>query len=70
MSISDFNTSFWYFLSTWAVPSENTNLYQANGTDASCTAQGFFVQLGIATPLYNFALSFYYLLLIRYRLDE
>jgi len=38
----------------------------AFGTDATCTAQGFFFQMGFAVPLYNATLSLYFLLRIRY----
>jgi hypothetical protein len=70
MSICDFNTSFWYFLSTWPIPRGTPNVFAPSGTQASCTAQGFFIQFGIATPLYNAALAFYYLLIIRYQWKE
>ena len=70
MSICDFNTSFWYFLGTWPIPRGTSNVFAASGTQASCTAQGFFIQFGIATPIYNAALSFYYLLIIRYQWKE
>lgn len=70
MSICDFNTSFWYFLSTWPIPKDTANVFAPSGTRASCTAQGFFIQFGIATPLYNAALAFYYLLIIRYQWKE
>jgi len=70
MSISDLNTSFWYTLSTWPIPSETSNVYAPLGTRGSCVAQGFFVQLGIATPIFNAMLSIYYLLIIRYGWKE
>jgi hypothetical protein len=70
MSICDFNTSFWYFLSTWPIPRGTANVFAPSGTTASCTAQGFFIQFGIATPLYNAALALYYLLIIRYQWKE
>lgn len=70
MSISDLNTSFWYSLSTWPIPSETSNVYAPLGTQGSCVTQGFFVQLGIATPIFNGMLSIYYLLMIRYGWKE
>jgi hypothetical protein len=71
MSISDWNSSFWtYVLSSWMLPSEsysaNTTFFSASGTWATCNLQGFMFQLGIATPLYNAALSLYYVLLLKY----
>ena len=70
MSIVDFNTSFWYFLSTWPIPRSTANVFAPSGTRGSCTVQGFFIQFGIATPLYNAALALYYLLIIRYQWKE
>lgn len=70
MSINDFITSFWYSLSTWPIPAGTPNLYGPSGSQAFCAAQGFFVQLGIATPLFNAALAFHYLFTIRYRWKE
>ncbi len=70
MSLVDVNTSFWYFLSTWPIPRNTPNIFATVGTTGSCTAQGFFIQFGIATPIYNAALSFYYMLIIRYQWKE
>ena len=70
MSICDFNTSLWYSLSTWPIPEGTANVYAPSGTRGSCTAQGFFIQFGIATPLYNAALAIYYLLIVRYQWKE
>lgn len=57
------------FLSTWPIPS-STGIYGAVGTTQTCTAQGFFLQFSIMAPLYNAALSLYYLLMIRYNWTE
>lgn len=54
------------FLSTWPIPKGTVGIYGALGTTATCTAQGFFLQFAIMAPLYNAALSLYYLLMIRY----
>jgi len=43
-----------------------TRIYGAKGTQGTCAAQGFFIQLGYTSVFYNVALSFYYLLTIRY----
>lgn len=58
------------FLSTWPIPSDTANTFGAVGTTATCTAQGFFLQFAIMAPLYNAALSLYYLLMIRYNWTE
>lgn len=70
MSICDLNTSLWYSLSTVAIPRGTENVYAPSGTRGTCTAQGFFIQFGIATPLYNAALAIYYLLIVRYQWKE
>ena len=41
-----------------------TGIYGARGNDQTCTAQGFFVQLGLTGALYNLSLSCYYTLAI------
>lgn len=70
MSLMDLNTSFWYFLSTWPIPRGTEDVAYASGTTQSCTAQGFFLQLGLATPLYNVVLSIYYCFVVRYQWKE
>eukprot|EP00567_Pseudictyota_dubia_P016298 CAMPEP_0197442650 /NCGR_PEP_ID=MMETSP1175-20131217/8622_1 /TAXON_ID=1003142 /ORGANISM="Triceratium dubium, Strain CCMP147" /LENGTH=132 /DNA_ID=CAMNT_0042973167 /DNA_START=85 /DNA_END=480 /DNA_ORIENTATION=+ len=52
MSLSDLCSSVAMALSTWPIP-RGTNVYAASGTQGTCTAQGFFVQMGTAAPLYN-----------------
>lgn len=42
------------------------NIYGAVGTDATCQAQAFFIQLGYTSIFYNVSLSLYYLLVIVY----
>jgi hypothetical protein len=71
MSIFDICSSAAWMFSSLPVPtinkySERTAVYGAKGTEATCTLQGFFVQLGFTGIFYNLALSFYYLLMIRY----
>ena len=65
MSVCDILSSAALFLSTWPVPSDTPFVYQALGTTQTCTAQGFFVQIGNGTVLFNGALSVFYLLTIR-----
>ena len=58
--------SIWFVL--WSIPiptSENEIGVVFNyGNRASCTAQGFFIQLGIAVPCYNASLCIYYYLVV------
>lgn len=65
MSVSDLCSSVAMALSTWPIP-KGTSVYAASGTQGTCTAQGFFVQMGTAAPLYNGFLAVYYLLTVRY----
>lgn len=65
MSCADVSSSFALALSTWPIPS-STGILWAVGNTQTCTAQGFFTQFGISSPLYNVSLSLYYLLAVRY----
>lgn len=69
MSLSDLCSSMAMSLSTWPMPNA-TNLYATLGTQGTCTAQGFFVQMGTAAPLYSGFLSVYYVLMVRYNWSE
>jgi hypothetical protein len=42
----------------------------AKGSPATCTAQGFFIQLGTASPFYNLAVAVYYSAIINYEWTE
>mmetsp|Transcript_17893 Transcript_17893/g.32260 ORF Transcript_17893/g.32260 Transcript_17893/m.32260 type:complete len:670 (+) Transcript_17893:74-2083(+) len=64
MAIADISSSVWLSLSTWPIPASSGVLW-AVGTTKTCTAQGFFTQLGISSPLYNVSLSLYYVLAVR-----
>jgi hypothetical protein len=44
----------------------STNTYGARGNDATCKAQTFFIQLGLAVAFCNLALAVYYMLVIIY----
>lgn len=49
----------------------DSGAFLASGTTATCTAQGFFNELGnLATPLYNASLCAYYVLVIRQSWSE
>lgn len=72
MSSSDFIVSLAWFCTTWPIPKDENSLdnpsevvYGNVGNMHSCTAQAFFIQLGIITPFYNALLSLYYYLTIR-----
>lgn len=65
MSLFDCLASIAWFLGTWTLPAESIPIYGANGSNATCATQGFFVQLSISTVLYNGCLAVYYFLVIR-----
>ena len=46
------------------------NIWGAMGTTRTCEVQGFFLQLGLAIPMYNALLSIFFLLVIRYGVPE
>ena len=65
MGIYDFLSSLASSLSTIPMPEDSGIL--SFGNVATCTAQGMFVNLNIASPLYNFSLSVYFLLTVSFR---
>ena len=69
MSIFDVLSSCALFMSTWPIPADTPSkiVYGAVGNQATCSAQGFFVQFSMGTVLYNATLSAFYLLSIRFR---
>lgn len=70
MSLYDVMQSIWFFASTWPIPADTPNVYGASGNRGSCIAQGFFIQMGLAVPIYNTCLAVFYLLVIKYRMSE
>jgi len=71
MSVYDIFYSVWNFASTWPVPRGTPDVFQPIGTQRTCIAQGYFLQIaGLGVPLYNAMLSVYYLLVIRYNISE
>jgi len=62
----------WFFTFLFIPPEkfEEKGFPLALGNNASCDAQGFFIQLSTASFLYNVSLSVYYILMIKYRWSE
>ena len=54
-----------YALTTLPTP-ESDELYGAKGNQKTCTAQGFFIQIGTIAFFLNVSLALYYLLTIKY----
>jgi len=67
LSAFDIISSTAILTTTLAFPRES-GIYGAAGNNATCTAQGFFVMLGMAVPMYNASLCLFFVLTIRYRL--
>ena len=70
MSVYDILESLWNFTSTWPIPKGTENVFGASGNTATCSAQGFFLTLSVAVPIYNALLSLYYLLVINYNFKD
>jgi hypothetical protein len=70
MSVYDVLESLWNFGSTWPIPEGSPDVIWATGNTATCTAQGFFLTLSVAVPLYNAMLSLYYVLVINYNYSD
>jgi len=67
MSIFDIVFSVAKVASTMPIPKDTIpNIYGASGNQATCNAQGFFIQFASGTQVYNAALCIYYLLVIKY----
>jgi len=65
MSACDLLHSCASFLTSWPIPRDYAHSKWNVGTQGSCTAQGFFIQLSTGTVLYNCMLAVFYLLSIR-----
>lgn len=70
MSVYDVLESGWNFASSWPIPEGTAGVAWARGTTTTCTAQGFFLTLSVAVPIYNAMLSLYYVLVINYRFSD
>jgi len=65
LSISDMCSSAMWFLSTWPMPTNSWLHWGTAGTTRTCSAQGFFLQLGLCTATcYQATLLLYYFLTI------
>lgn len=70
LSCLDVVISSAWWLSTWPVPSYVDELYGNVGTNATCTAQGFFIQLKAGLPFYNSFLALYFVAVVRFGWTE
>lgn len=71
MSCIDLMVSIVWFSTNLFLPVYmDTNYPLKLGNSTTCTIQGFLVQTSIASPLYNFILSSYYLLVVKYQWSD
>lgn len=71
MSVNDFIYAVKAFVSTWPQPKDSSFAYGAAGTTATCSAAGFLGHGGSLTSIcYNFSLTVFFLLVIRYGWKE
>eukprot|EP00577_Skeletonema_sp_RCC1716_P011571 CAMPEP_0113406384 /NCGR_PEP_ID=MMETSP0013_2-20120614/19480_1 /TAXON_ID=2843 ORGANISM="Skeletonema costatum, Strain 1716" /NCGR_SAMPLE_ID=MMETSP0013_2 /ASSEMBLY_ACC=CAM_ASM_000158 /LENGTH=421 /DNA_ID=CAMNT_0000292221 /DNA_START=80 /DNA_END=1345 /DNA_ORIENTATION=+ /assembly_acc=CAM_ASM_000158 len=70
MCVFDIFASVALGLSTWPIPEGSPGVYDPKGTVGTCSAQAFFIQANIASPVYNFMLSVYFLLRVKYGMNE
>jgi hypothetical protein len=69
IAIIDVLHTSWAALSTLPVPASSGAVF-GHGNTATCTAQGFFVQLSTALPIYMASLNTYFMLKIRYNVPN
>eukprot|EP00978_Attheya_sp_CCMP212_P013423 scaffold33738_cov54-Attheya_sp.AAC.2 len=70
VSVTDWVSTLAKFFGTWPSPSDTPGILGARGTTQTCTAQGFFISAGIATPMYIACLSLYFLVIVKYGYSE
>jgi hypothetical protein len=69
ISFLDILFSFGSLGGSFAVPA-STGVVFGHGTTATCSAQGFFLQMGAALPLYTACLNTFFMLKIRYNVSD
>lgn len=69
LSVFDIIGSIGYAFTSLPTPKEDY-IYGAQGSKASCTAQGFFIQIGTVALYANVSIAFYYLMIIKYSWRE
>lgn len=72
LSIFDIFGALGYVFTTLPIPKDHVYgpIYGANGNEASCTAQAFFIQLGTISAYMNISLAVYYYLVIKCGYEE
>lgn len=70
LSCCDFASSLLYPFQPFLVPQSTSQRVWAIGSDASCSATGFFQQFAFSNVWYNGMLSFYFLLTVKFGVPE
>jgi hypothetical protein len=71
MSIADVMQDLSIILGPFVAPQDTPDAFLAIGNTASCTAQGFLLNVASATtPMYTFGLSFYFLMRVKYGMSR
>jgi len=60
----------WLFATAPIDEAAASHVYGARGTEQTCTAQAFFIQLGFTSIFYNVSLAVYYVLVVAYGWKE
>lgn len=68
--LMDLISSVGWFMAPIAPPEASSPRSLSLGDTASCTAQGYFIQVGVGFMVYNACLSIYYLMTIRYKIPN
>ena len=70
MAIFDIITAVAWVFATAPISKDIDHVYASSGTEATCKAQAFFVQLGFTSIFYNVSLAFYYVMVVAYARKE
>ena len=70
MAIFDIITAAAWVFATAPLPEDAYHVYGASGSQATCKAQAFFIQLGFTSIFYNVSLAIYYVMVVAYNRKE
>lgn len=66
LSVFDLMGSVAYAFTTLPIPEGDWHISGSKGNDATCKAQGFFIQIGTVASFINVSLAVYHLLVVKY----
>lgn len=70
LSITDILVAFTFAVQPFLLPHDTSGFVWAFGTNGTCNMIGILTQLNLINPLYNVALSFYFLCIIKYQVSK